>query len=67
MMPCYENPGFPDTWAGDLALITMAHRGCDSNHCSFSWVARENWAKPFEFWNCPWFGPSRMAILNKRQ
>jgi hypothetical protein len=65
VMPRYEDPGFPDTWAGDLMLVTFAHKGCGEDHCARRWVARSSWAEPFKFWNCPWFGPSRTEMLRR--
>ncbi len=56
---------FPDTWAGDLMLVAFAHRYCSESNCSKQWVARSNWAKPFESWNCPWFEPSRTEMFRR--
>jgi hypothetical protein len=53
----------PDNWAGDLVLVTMAHRECGRYHCSVSWVARA-W-EPLTVWRCPFFGPSQDEILKE--
>ena len=49
----------PDTWAGDLALVACAHRGCGWDHCSIRWVARG------PSWNCPWFEPARTEMIDR--